>query len=312
MNSEYNTSYNTKAENTTLNHAVVHVAAALANRTKTPDQIKTTVLTKMSNSINKTIPYPLVMCASYIAGNNDSWCPMKFEKHDFRQFQRGVLNQPSTYDDATEAHTFTANDEQDDTAPLGTIRAMDAVAWYTHRNAALYNWSPVEVTMGFKCDVWDATEASKEFKLTSPFMNKSHKPRFNRAKEPVPVIPQGFAEHPIKPASDASSELKESFAAWALGNFYSVPKINLLDGNTLWDKYHFWRANPQRGAKDKFAFCYIDNIQNRLEARALMTGNNSKYRVFQRQVRATVDPSGNPDNHGNNAPDERVRSWHDV
>ena len=77
LQSEYNTSYNTKSENTTLNHAVVHLAADMEARTKTAAQTKTSVLSKMMHAITKTVPYPLVMSATYLLGYDDSWCPMR-------------------------------------------------------------------------------------------------------------------------------------------------------------------------------------------------------------------------------------------
>ncbi len=77
MQSEYNTGYNTKADNTSLNQAVVQLAAGIAGEHKPVARAKTSVLSKMVNAITKTIPYPLVMSAAYLLGHGDSWCPMR-------------------------------------------------------------------------------------------------------------------------------------------------------------------------------------------------------------------------------------------
>jgi hypothetical protein len=211
MNSEYNTSYNTKAENTTLNHAVVHVAAALANKDKTPAQVKSNVLAKMMNSITKTIAYPLVMSASYLLGNGDSWFPMRVERHDFYLFQRHVLGKSTAFEELDVEHTFVA-EEADDMSTPAVIRALDAVTWYIHRCEALKQWSSVEVAIGFKRDDAD-TKAAKQFLLISPYTSKAHKPRYDKFKDPSPIIPQGIKEHPIKPTADAPFEMKEHYAS---------------------------------------------------------------------------------------------------
>ena len=105
------------------------------------------------------------------------------------------------------------------------------------------------------------------------------------------------------PADDASSEVKEQYAAWALGNFYPHRNgtIDGLDGATLWDKYKCWRGDPTgRNGRNAFAFNYIDNIQDRLAARALMTSHNKKQRIFQRELRDIYHNSGSNTSAGNN------------
>ena len=116
LQSEYNTSYNTKSENTSLNHVVVHLAAAMENRVKTVAQTKTSVLSKMMNAITKTIPYPLVMSAAYLLGFGDSWCPMRVARHDFYLFQRSLLEHQDPYDDLLADHTFVPDDRNVDDA----------------------------------------------------------------------------------------------------------------------------------------------------------------------------------------------------
>lgn len=110
MQSEYNTSYNTKADNTSLNQAVVQLAASIDGEQKNVARAKTSVLSKMMNAMNKTIPYPLVMCSAYLLGHGDSWCPMRCAKHDFALFQRPLLQHRSIYDDQVADHTVIAND----------------------------------------------------------------------------------------------------------------------------------------------------------------------------------------------------------
>jgi hypothetical protein len=114
MQSEYNTGYNTKADNTSLNQAVVQLAAGIAGEHKPVARAKTSVLSKMVNAITKTIPYPLVMSAAYLLGHGDSWCPMRCAKHDFALFQRPLLHQRSVYDDEIADHTVIAAQSSDD------------------------------------------------------------------------------------------------------------------------------------------------------------------------------------------------------
>ena len=114
MQSEYNTSYNTKADTTSLNQAVIQIASSISTEKKTQAQAKTSVLSKMVNSMNKTIPYPLVMSAAYLLGHGDSWCPMKTAKHDFGLFQRPLRHGVTAYEDQAADHTFIGEPNPDD------------------------------------------------------------------------------------------------------------------------------------------------------------------------------------------------------
>jgi hypothetical protein len=138
--------------------------------------------------------------------------------------------------------------------------AMNAATLYMHRHNSLSDWSPYELTMGFVCGQ-DQTGDSKLFPLQGDFGEVSgyaHKPRLDRAKKLVLAIPQQLKEHPKRPSPDAPNDLKESYAAWALANFYSdrlMHKLlpddidtaedvyngeNLQGATSLWSMYLRW------------------------------------------------------------------------
>lgn len=111
------------------------------------------------------------------------------------------------------------------------LRAIDASFLYNHRHSSLSDWSPFEMTMGFIGGQDDTGDAKlfplrDDIELTAGYF---HKPRLNRARKPVIVIPQQLKEHPKRPSSDAPSDMKEQYAAWALGNFYSDRLMHELD-----------------------------------------------------------------------------------
>lgn len=338
--SEYNTSYATKAENSNINHAIVNFAASMEQRTKTAAQTKTSMLSKMVNAITKTIPYPLVMTATYLLGHGDSWCPMRCARHDFALFQRQLLQHDDAYADQLADHTLAtvrggdnsssdgntddeageacgSSDSGSDVADDGQdpterqVKAIDDAVLYKHRHAALDEWSPFELTMGFTCGPV-GTADSKLYELDQKLRTSvpyAHIPRLDRTKTPVIAIPQPIREHPKRPAADAPDATKEEYASWALGNFYSDRWMSKLDpcdsdatadryddedliGHTsLWSKFRRWERRKPREDKDLFAFRCIHNIELRLEARALMREDSKKARLLQRQL---IDTSEEP------------------
>lgn len=146
MQSEYNTSYNTKADTSTLNQAVIEIASSLSSQhTKTVSQGKTSVLSKMVNSINKTIPYPLVMSAAYLLGHGDSWCPMKTARHDFALFERTVRLQTSAYEDQAADHIVIGLSMDDASAGVDANDQNDSgnkLCIYWCRN--VYVYTPID------------------------------------------------------------------------------------------------------------------------------------------------------------------------
>lgn len=191
------------------------------------------------------------------------------------------------------------------------MKAIDDSMLYVHRHASLSEWSPFELTMGFVCGQ-DSTADSRLFPIDGDLGRNSgytHKPRLDRAKVPVIVIPQPLKEHPKRPSPDAPVDMKEEYAAWAIGNFYSdrlVSKLypdvsdrasdiydgeDLRDETTLWSLFKRWERRRPRGDKDTFAFRCLHNIELRLEARSRMREDSNKMRVLRRQL--VDDPTSN-------------------
>jgi hypothetical protein len=186
---------------------------------------------------------------------------------------------------------------------------------YAHRHASLSEWSPFELTMGFACGQ-DRTADAKLFPLSGDLGNNSgyaHKPRLDRMKVPVIAIPQPLKEHPKRPSADAPADMKEEYAAWALGNFYTdrlMHKLypedgdraadvyddgeDLRDATTLWSLFRRWERRRPRGDKDAFAFRCLHNIELRLEARSRMREDSNKMRVLRRHL---VDNTSMPEIH---------------
>lgn len=189
-------------------------------------------------------------------------------------------------------------------AEVHHVKAIDDSMLYTHRHSSLSEWSPFELTMGFVCNQ-DNTADSKLFPLRGDLGRKSgyaHKPRLDRAKIPAIAIPQPMKEHPKRPSVDAPTDMKEEYAAWALGNFYSDRLLHKLypldldrasdeyededlrDVSTLWSLFRRWERRRPRGDKDEFAFRCLHNIELRLEARSQMREDSNKMRVLRRQL----------------------------
>lgn len=123
ITSEYNTKYNTKADQTKINAEVIGVAAMLTDNTRTTESKKTSVLAKCLNAMNKTIAYPLVMSAFYLLGYGDAWFPMRTARFDFRAFQRAIFDAPVAYDEPSQDFQLVAGgkDELTDTNVVGTL-----------------------------------------------------------------------------------------------------------------------------------------------------------------------------------------------
>lgn len=184
------------------------------------------------------------------------------------------------------------------------LKAVDASLLYVHRHNSLSHWSPYEMTMGFSCGQ-DSTGDSKLFPLQGDLGSKcgyTHKPRLNRSKEPVLCIPQQLKEHPKRPSPDAPVDMKEDYAAWALGNFYSdrlMDKLlpadsdqdqDIYDGedlrgvSTVWSMFRRWERRRPRGEMDAFALRCIHNIDLRAEARSRMREDCNIMREQRRQL----------------------------
>lgn len=299
MQSEYSTKYNTKSDAINLNGAMLQCASVLADKTLPIDRRSKLVLSKVQNFINKAIVYPLTMSASYVLGHGDSWCPFRTRSHDSRLFQRAVRPQPSAYDidhancTIAPGNTNTSpnmednnHDDADDGRPRG-VQGINAAVMYGCRNAALRKWSPYEMCMAFECGPANTSDAllllvNNEFPASRLY---GHKPYYDRCGKPALRIPQLYRDPPPYPDASASQDVKDDYAAWALGNFFPFDEmLQHLEGGSLWDKFQNWKSSLPRGDMDRFAMRCLDHFQHQSEARSQMCIHNKQLKIQRRLV----------------------------
>lgn len=314
MQSEYSTKYNTKSDAINLNGAMLQCASVLADKTLPVERRSKLILSKVQNFINKAIVYPLTMSASYVLGHGDSWCPFRTRGHDSLLFQRAVKPHASPYDidDAgctiapgnnnapqdVDANSDSTNDDHNDGADnrrTTRVQGINALVMYSCRNEALSDWSPYEVCMAFDCGPANTSD-SRLLQVNDQFpasRDYGHKPFFDRSGKPAVRIPQLFRDPPPYPDMEATHDVKDDYAAWALGNFFPFDRLfSELVGSTLWDKLQHWRMTMFRGKKDKFAMRCLDHFQQQSEARSQMRVHNKQLKVQRRLV---VAANGNGD-----------------
>jgi hypothetical protein len=320
MMSEYQCKYNTKAEWSKINECLLRTTAWIVSTGKTAQQVATSVLSKMINSITKTIPYPLVMTSTYLSGFGDYWIPKRFVRHDYRHHQQALLKvQHPHHTDPMEREEVEHQLMQDDAFDVGEghnhIQMADAVTLWTQRCDVLSSWSPIEVAMGFECGRFN-TEPSKLFPLKDR-PGYSHKPRLDRAKKAIIAIPQHLSEHPGRPTDDASRQAHEDYAAYALGNFYPWDtQLHMLHGDTLWDKFISWERDRPRDKQDDFAMQCLRHIELRVQARALMKVDAQQRKHIQHQVEEAccgprdVSDASDHDREGAHSDDDEEQQLH--
>ena len=257
--SEYNSSYNCKNDNSSINAAVVYLTNEAIRRGRTPEQNKTSVISKMLNAMIKTISYPMVQSASYLLGYKDWHFPCLTSFHEFRAFQRDALNATPAYDKPSDTFRFfSPNDEdvdpfdavdevdvlppivldEDDAMDVfpsppitnihrQTMRAVSAVQMYKYRHICLRFWSPFEMTMGFECEKSTSLEYRlQDTKDGEKFSHLRHKPMQRRDPKSSELHPTYACPQPVgqqllrRPADDAPIEVRNEYGAWALGNFF--------------------------------------------------------------------------------------------
>jgi hypothetical protein len=315
MQSEYASKYNTKGDAINLNGALLQCAGILADKTLSLERRGKLILSKVQNTINKAIVYPLTMSASYLLGHGDSWFPLRTQGYDARQFQRALRPKASAYDVAGANVTISPELEDDDMdvdedpaeAPTNSVHAITSETMYRCRHVDLKDWSPFELAMAFECCP-AKTGNAKLFQVSSSFpagQEYGHKPLLDRAGKAAIRIPQLYCDAPPVPDVDADHDTKEDYAAFMLGNFYPFDQMDSdtqahlkLSGTTLWDKLQAWqkRQNDQhpsdRRDRDLFAKKCIANLATQTQARLQMRVHNKQVNLQRRFVVEAAKAAG--------------------
>ena len=271
--------YDFKADNVNITQPILMMSSILQDETKSQVQICRSVIAKAMNKVNGAMTYGSVFCSHLMQGYEGTVISYKTKVHDIRPFLAQFFPKwcVSQVRENGEKEQVQLQLEQDD---MNACHLVDDVLNYTHRHEALENLSPIEMTMAFIFDKAD-TKASKALLIQDghPLAGShGHKPRKTN------VVPQFISNPPLRPKDNGERESQDSYAAFALSNFYSDRLIHLLEGESLWDKYTYWRDNKPRNdleeviELDTLAFRMLDNAQGMAEARALKSKKGKFYR----------------------------------
>jgi hypothetical protein len=291
LQSEYTTKYVTKSEITAANDAVIKCAALLADPARDDVSKAVGILSKLMNQLNKTTPYALVTCVSYLLGYGDCWFPLETTKLNIRLLQQRVeacsmydnpeinfdlvrVNAPPKGDNLMDElaeqraddcedddgnvadhcpplRDSDSDDDEDEPRRPGVVAVFSDVDQYTARHESLSSFSAYEMAMAFKLTNNKPTKAAKLFPLDSsrPVNHKCwHKPRMDRSKALSTVLPQSFHSFPRRPTDDNPESMRNNYATLALATFFPFDRrLDLLQGDSWWAKFVYWRAHVPRG-----------------------------------------------------------------
>jgi hypothetical protein len=218
MQSEYTAKYNSKPDNTTVNNALLVSASAMQRKEQLSGQgntrVAASIMAKMLNAVNGSIIYPLCITSSYLLGHGNSWFPLDTCAYDWTTFQKRLL---------AKNNTSSAAEHEDETnyqmlrGDGSKVHVVGPVSQYECRHTCLDSWSPFALAMAFtfvKAGGKGWTKKARELVLTDAFPHKAgHNPRTSNC------IPQFFRDPPMYPDDSSPSDVKETWAAYALGNF---------------------------------------------------------------------------------------------
>ena len=110
-------------------------------------------------------------------------------------------------------------------------------------------------------------ELREDTRLLGPFAFRFDHPQASvdvllvTSEKRHPVVPQFLKDPPIRPSSSASPAYKEAYAEFALGNFVSDRRTDLV-GDTLWDLFLDWEAKEKAKPTSigRIALRMIDNL----------------------------------------------------
>lgn len=136
----------------------------------------------------------------------------------------------------------------------GSYHLINDVQNYLHRNDALREWSPVEVTMAFEFQK-ARTKAAACLHVKEPHplaTTHGHNPR-SRIH-----LAQFISDFPIRPEEDGDPTAKEEYARVILANFFPFKDVP-LEGATLWEKLATWKRETPRKELDHLALRMVNN-----------------------------------------------------
>jgi hypothetical protein len=294
--SNYCTKYNCKADATKENEATLLEAQkrqdhllqtskkVLDDDQFSPEMKAKKMLAKCQNYINGSYTVALVMVASYLLGYGDYWFPMKTVPYDHNWFKTVFMEQkqrPGGVDDLIEQETMFVLEPDIENSSVRVGHRNDTYTW---RPDELGQYSAFELAMLY--NVGKITSASRLIvKSGCPLIGRCYQPRRSI------VIPQFFKMAPICPSEEASVEEKDAWASFAFGNFFPFDISSYWDqlqGDSLWDKYLFWKQERPRGDLDNIAHRILGNIQARCLANLEMKQEEKTTKIRRRDMLALV------------------------
>jgi hypothetical protein len=238
------------------------------------------LLSKFLNSVNGSYSVSLVISATHLLGYGDSWFPFDTVPFDLNAHWHGLARDFDALDaglnpDEDEDHEI-INDRN--ASRLHVVAAKDA---YRYRCDALSSWSPYEMAMAFNVVRSRAkTVQALALKDGYPGASAGHQPRDTMA------IPRLYRDPCHKPDDSASREDKDTYAAFALGNFFPYDRmLDDLQGATLWEKYLSWVDKRPRGVRDDLALSMLHNLHIQCVAREQMREHSRTTLVRRMQLR---------------------------
>jgi len=275
---EYITSYVFKKDDARAAEALLTTAQAVlqlqTDKKKSLKQVAAGILTRVMNSVNKSISFGIVYLSYLLMGYGDGLLSYKTQ----------IINAPSFVAALHPEHAEQAF--KDACGPGGMAYRRDVidgriilsneVQSYLHRCSKLQDFSPVELAMAFEVHRIPREQKTIAFPLSEPHpLAGTHCHRRRR----ILHYPQFMVKLPSEPGDNAEDVDKEAYAAFALGLFYSNSKRwqEALKGDSLWERYQFWRdpANREqlRGSLDDLAVQMVDNIILQSAARGVQNRN---------------------------------------
>ena len=281
---EYACKYCCKKEAAKQNHAFLDAAMDLVEEKDKPlERIAKSLLAKFLNSINGSITISLVMMTGCLLGHDDHWFPLHTTSYDIRWHEKKLKSKYKCLDevDQLQEDTLACKLEMDEDNDQ-FLKLTTQVDGYLNRCTDLQDWSSYELTMCFNIvKIRSKSTSSLRLQETSTMENYGHQPRESIS------VPQPYTEFPMRPNDDSSIEDKNSFAAFALGNFYpyDVDKWwNKLFGDTLWEKFLYWEKAKPRGERDHMVLRMLQNIETRCKARLVMKQEMKTTKLRQRHI----------------------------
>jgi len=163
--------------------------------------------------------------------------------------RRLIANEPASDETILQHHIL----EHDDTQQL--VVANKAELNYFYRPEALSSLPRILHDMWYYIrPLGDNAKLPDENSQKHPFRLREGHPLANtfvvsERRKTNFEIPRFFSSTPTRPTPDAEPTLKETYAAFKLGNFVSNRTVENLPGDSLWDKLLAWEGDDTRDAR---------------------------------------------------------------